>query len=152
MDPATGTRPALPRLPPRVVFFDGVCGFCDRTVRMLLAADTDRRLHFAMLQGATAAALRERYPDRFPHDIDTLVYVDSTTATGTGPRILLRSEASFAIAREVPALRRWAWLSLLPRWLTDLGYRALAAVRYRLFGRFDDCRIPTPAERSRFVD
>jgi predicted DCC family thiol-disulfide oxidoreductase YuxK len=146
--PAGTTEHSSAGLPPRVIFFDGVCGLCDRTVRMLLDRDRERRLHFAMLQGDTARALRERYPDEFPGDIDTLVYLDNA---GPEPRFLLRSQASFAIAREVPSLRRWAWLSVFPRFLTDPAYRLLAALRYRLFGKLDECRIPFPEERARFL-
>jgi len=148
---ATGPEAGLP---PRLIFFDGVCGFCDRTVRMLLDRDVEHRFHFAMLQGETARALRDRYPDAFPSDIDTLVYLDNTQiARSEGrPLLLVRSEAAFAIARELPSLRRWAWLAVLPRFLTDFAYRSLASVRYRLFGKLDDCRIPTPEERARFLD
>ena len=49
---------AAAALPPRIVLFDGVCVFCERSVGWLLKHDRDRRLHFAPLQGATAAALR----------------------------------------------------------------------------------------------
>jgi len=146
--PQAGSRLSAP-LPPRVVFFDGVCGLCDRTVQRLLSHDPEGRFHFATLQGATAAELRSAYPDRFPTDIDTLVYLDNS---GAEPRILLRSEASFAIARELDGLRAWAWLGVLPRPVTDLGYRLLAAVRYRIFGRLDECRIPHASDRQRFLD
>jgi len=144
---ATGGLPGP--LPPRVIFFDGVCGFCDRTVRLLLSRDSAERFHFATLQGSTAAALRSAYPEQFPCDLDTLVYLDNT---GPEPRFLLRSEASFAIARELDSLRAWAWIGVLPRAFTDLAYRVLAAVRYRVFGRLDQCRIPSASERQRFLD
>jgi len=32
-----------------------------------------------------------------------------------------------------------------------LGYRLVAANRYRMFGRKDACRLPTPDERERFL-
>ena len=147
----TGPTPAgvASGLPARVVFFDGLCGMCDRTVQMLLERDTEERLCFAPLQGVTAQRLRESCESGFPTDADSLVFLDNAGAT---PRFLLRSRASFAIAREVPSLRRWAWLSLLPRPLTDLAYRALAALRYRLFGQLDACRIPRPEQAARFLD
>ena len=143
---STSTSSALPA---RVVFFDGLCGLCDRTVQMLLERDTDQRLCFAPLQGLTAQRLRESYASAFPADADSLVFLDNTRGT---PRFLVRSKASFAIAREVPSLRRWAWLSLVPRPLTDLAYRALAALRYRLFGQLEACRVPRPDQASRFLD
>jgi len=50
--PAAGAR--------HVVFYDGVCGLCDRSVQFLLARDRERVLHFAPLQGPTAAAVLGR--------------------------------------------------------------------------------------------
>ena len=40
-----------------VVFYDGVCGLCDRTVRFLLRRDRRDRLRFAPLQGEVARKL-----------------------------------------------------------------------------------------------
>jgi len=40
----------------------------------------------------------------------------------------------------------------VPRVLRDAAYRAFAKNRYRLFGRSDQCRVPTPEIRARFLD
>ncbi len=128
----------------RLVLFDGVCGLCDRLVQWLIDHDPEARLRFAPLQGATAAALREAHPE-LPATIDTLVFVEQG-------KISLRSTAVFAIARHLPS--PWSSvrvLGVLPRWFTDLGYRAVAAVRYRIWGRFDACRLPTSDRQSRFL-
>jgi predicted DCC family thiol-disulfide oxidoreductase YuxK len=132
----------------RIVLFDGVCGFCDRSVRWLLARDGRRRLRFAPLQGETAAALRARHAE-IPEGVGTIVYVERA---GGGERVYLRSEALFRIARELDGpWRRLAWLAVLPRALTDLVYAPVVRWRYRLFGRLDACRLPTPEERDRFL-
>jgi predicted DCC family thiol-disulfide oxidoreductase YuxK len=141
---------AFAALPERIVFFDGICSFCDGTVRWLTSRDPEARLHFAPLQGETAALVRSHFPDRFPVDIDTLVYL-SPNEQGA-PEIALRSAAVFALFREIGG--GWgllAGLRVLPSWLTDLGYRAFARNRYRLFGTLDACDIPTPADRARLL-
>jgi predicted DCC family thiol-disulfide oxidoreductase YuxK len=33
-----------------------------------------------------------------------------------------------------------------------LGYQAFAKRRYRLFGKYDVCNVPSPAQRARFLD
>jgi predicted DCC family thiol-disulfide oxidoreductase YuxK len=136
-------------LPDRIVFFDGLCGLCDRSVQLLLARDGRQRLHFAPLQGETAGDLRADYPMEFPQGVESLVFCDNT---GARPRFYTRSRASFAIAREIESLRGWAWLSVVPRPLSDLAYRALAASRYALFGRLEACRVPRPQDLGRFLD
>lgn len=62
--PALRRRRLPARRPPagarHVVFYDAVCGLCDRSVQFLLARDRERVLHFAPLQGPTAAAVLGR--------------------------------------------------------------------------------------------
>jgi predicted DCC family thiol-disulfide oxidoreductase YuxK len=135
-------------LPPRLVLYDGVCGFCNRLVQRLLAADPDGRLHFAPLQGTTATALRKRHPE-IPDDINTIVYVETTDRD---ERVFLRSEAIFRIYAALGVKSSLSsWLRLLPRSCTDLGYRLFGHVRYRLFGKLDACSIPPPEQRDRFL-
>jgi predicted DCC family thiol-disulfide oxidoreductase YuxK len=142
---AASTRPAFERL----VLFDGVCGFCDRMVRWLIQRDPQGRLRYAPLQGPTAAALRSRHP-QIPGDIDTLVYVDASRGD---ERVYLRSEAIFRTCAELPRPPRLSrWVAPLPRFLTDFAYALFVRSRYRLFGKLDACRIPTPEERDRFLD
>ena len=135
-------------LPARLVLFDGVCGFCDDAVRWLLAHDPVGRLHFAPLQGETAARLRRLHPE-IPGDLDTLVYVESE---GGRSRVYLRSQAIWRTCAQLSGPWRWlAWLRLLPRPLSDAGYRFFARNRYRWFGQLDACRIPDAEERRRFL-
>ncbi len=151
-----GSSPAEPRdeaeLPGHLVLFDGVCRFCDRAVDRLLAADPRGVLHFAPLQGETAAALRRRHPE-IPEQLDTIVYVERRPGEGAaGERVYLRSEAAIRIAERIEGpWRRLAWLRLLPRPVTDLGYRLFVRVRYRIFGQRAECRVPAPEERDRFL-
>jgi predicted DCC family thiol-disulfide oxidoreductase YuxK len=141
-------RAGTASLPPRLVLYDGVCVFCNRSVQWLLAADRDARLRFAPLQGATAAELRRRHPE-IPADIDTIVYVE--TADGT-ERVSLRSDAIFRIyaALELKS-RLMPWMRRLPRWCTDLAYRLFVRFRYRIFGRLDVCPVPSAEQRDRFL-
>jgi predicted DCC family thiol-disulfide oxidoreductase YuxK len=131
---------------PHIVFFDGVCGLCDRLVQFVLRRDRQARFRFAPLQGRLAA--RELPPrGARPQDLDTLYVL---TADG---QLLSRSRAAFFILRHLPG--GWpilAALRVLPAFLTDLGYRLVARLRYRLFGRFDQCRIPSAADRDRVID
>jgi predicted DCC family thiol-disulfide oxidoreductase YuxK len=42
-------------------------------------------------------------------------------------------------------------LRLVPPPLRDVGYSLVARYRYRIFGKKETCRLPTPAERGRFL-
>ncbi len=67
-------------------------------------------------------------------------------------RVYLDSEGVFRVVALLDsAWRHLAWLRVLPRVLTDFGYRLFARNRYRLFGRRDSCLLPSPEESSRFL-
>lgn len=127
-----------------IVYFDGVCGFCNHTVNFLMARDPQQRLRFAPLQGATAAA---RLPDTLRASLNTLVFQrggSSYVRSAAVVRILLTLGGVWAVAGVL------LWLVPLP--LRDLGYRCFARVRYRLFGKHDACRLPSPAERGLILE
>jgi predicted DCC family thiol-disulfide oxidoreductase YuxK len=138
------------RLPPRIIFYDGLCAFCDGRVAWILERDGRRRFHYAALQGKTAEALRDSCPEAFPHESNSLIYWDSSDAE---PVIHQRSRAVFEILRELGGpYRMVSWLRILPHFITDLPYRLVARVRYRLYGSLDECRVPDARVRSLFLD
>ncbi len=73
---------------------------------------------------------------------------------GLSPQqVLVRSDAAMALLTALPSpwpaiARAFQWI---PRPLRDLGYRIIAHWRYRIWGRFDTCPIPTPEERAHFL-
>jgi predicted DCC family thiol-disulfide oxidoreductase YuxK len=133
---------ALPEGP--LVLYDGTCGLCARSVRWILAHERDHAIRFAPLQGPTAARLRARYPE-IPTSIESVVYI-------SGGRAHLRSKALLHAARHLRAPWRWGHaLRWLPGGVLDLGYRAVAALRYRIWGHADACGLVTPEQRARFL-
>ena len=126
------------------MLYDGVCGLCSRAVRFLIRHDHERKLMFAPLQGETAAALRAQYP-RIPESIDTVVLIDDG-------RVFLRSKAFLYVAKYLDRPWRWGYaFRWMPAFLLDLGYRLIAALRYRIWGKKEACEIPAPEERARFL-
>jgi len=134
-----------------VVFYDGVCGLCNRLNRFLLRRDRQARIRFAPLQGPLAQRTLSRY-GHDPSDLDT-VYV---IADWHSPRerLLARAEAILhALAQLDGSWRTLARIgSLVPRPIADALYRAVARNRYRVFGKFESCQIPPPEWRERFLD
>ena len=111
--------------------------------------DVDRRLHFAPLQGETAAAVRAAMPGSISGQPETVVFAERD---GDVVRISYRSDAALrilAVAHVAPRAVRF--LRLLPRPLRELGYRVVARIRYRVWGKLETCRVPTPDQRDRFL-
>jgi predicted DCC family thiol-disulfide oxidoreductase YuxK len=127
-----------------IVFFDGVCGLCSKSVDWLMERDQNRKIVFAPLQGETAKKLLDE-KDRI--DLDTVI------AWERG-KVFRRSEAVFkAVQLLGPGWNLLvAVLHFIPVQIRDVVYRAVAANRYPIFGKSETCRLPTPEERSRFLD
>ena len=136
-------RPA-PDAPEGLILFDGVCVFCSRWVRWVIARDREAGFRFTAIQSATGKALAEA------QGVD-LVAPQTNAVTRDG-RIHFKSDAVLAVVTLLPG---WRWVGVfrrVPRGLRDALYDRVARNRYRLFGRSETCLVPTPGERSRFVD
>jgi predicted DCC family thiol-disulfide oxidoreductase YuxK len=126
-----------------IVLYDGECGLCHRSVKFLIARDR-HQLHYAPLQGETAAALRARHPE-IPVTLESVVLVDDD-------RVFLRSKAFLYGARYLTRPWRWAYyLRWLPAFVLDVGYRAIAAIRYRVWGKYDTCQRPTVEQQQQLL-
>ena len=134
-------------LPELLLLFDGDCAVCDATVQWVLDRDVARRVHFAPLQGETAAAVLARHP--FADGVDSMILVRQTPE---GERVSWYTDGLLGLAAVMPfPWRATRWLRLIPRFLRDPFYRAFARVRYRLFGKMEQCRLPQPEEAARFL-
>ena len=127
-----------------VILFDGVCLLCSTFIQFVLDHDGGT-FDFATLQGATGTKLLTQHG--LPLDVSTVVMIDEAG-------VHTRSTAALRVLRKcgMPYAILYAAI-LLPRPLRDLGYKAVAAVRYRIFGKDDgsSCRLMTKAIRSRFL-
>ena len=131
------------------MLYDGVCGLCSRLVQFLLAHDRRAVFVFTPLQGETGRAAVARCGGN-PDELTT-VYV--VTNYRSAPRLLARSQAALFVAGELG----WPWkagalLRVLPTAIRDRAYDVIARSRYRLFGRTDQCLVPGPEVRHRFID
>lgn len=127
-----------------IVLFDGVCNFCNASVNFLLRRDKDGVFRFAALQSETGRKLlAEAGLER--RDLDSMVLIE-------GGKVAVKSTAALHAARRLPGLWRIAGLLLaIPKGLRDWCYDAVAARRYRWFGKREACMIPTEEMRSRFL-
>jgi predicted DCC family thiol-disulfide oxidoreductase YuxK len=136
---------------PPILLYDGVCGLCNRSVQFILRHDRKAIFRFASLQSPFAQTILARHRANLA-DLDTVYLVVSHNQPDEA--LVARSDAVAEIVRRLGGV--WnlfgAILSLLPRPLRDWGYNLVARNRYRIFGHYDTCPLPTPETRSRFLD
>lgn len=131
-----------------IVFYDGACGLCHRTVRFAIARDRDgRHFRFAALGGE---AFRRLVPEALRAGLPDSIVV--LTPDGT---LLARSAAVIHILERIggPWRLPGRLLALVPQGIRDLGYDGIARMRHRLFRRpTDACPVTPPDLRARFED
>lgn len=126
-----------------VVLFDGVCNLCNGVVAWILERDKKGEFRFASLQSEAA---REVVGDQYDALPDSIVLVDEDG-------VHARSEAVLRIGKRLGFPYSVVGLGrALPGFLRDWAYRFVARNRYRWFGRMEQCALPRPEWKERFLD
>ena len=126
-----------------ILFFDGVCGLCNRSVDLLLRIDKEDVFRFAPLQGETARRMLP--PLTGDPEIWAILYLDENGLHD-------QSDVTIQVCRRLGG--RWGLVGLLrimPVSIRNAAYRFVARNRYSWFGKHDTCRLPTPQEQARFL-
>lgn len=129
---------------PPIVLFDGVCNFCNGIVNFLIRQDKKKVFRFAALQSPVGRQLLQQY--HLPEEkMDTFVLIDNGKA-------YLRSSAALQLYKQLSWYWKWTQVFwLVPRFIRDAVYDLIARNRYLLFGKKEECMLPTPDIRSRFL-
>jgi predicted DCC family thiol-disulfide oxidoreductase YuxK len=134
-----------------IILYDGVCGFCNRTVQFILKRDSNDRFRFATLQSEFARTHLQKH-GLTTDNLDTLYLIkDSGQPTEL---VLDRSTAAIAIYRELGMFWRIVanFYAVLPKRIRDWGYNLIARNRYRIFGKYDTCPLPKTSDRHKFLE
>ena len=126
------------------ILFDGVCNLCNGFVVFVIKRDPDAKFKFASLQSEEGIELQNEF-DMVQERIETMVLVKNDN-------YYLKSDAVLRILKELNGL--WPYLYYfiyVPRPIRDFVYDLIAKNRYRLFGRQDQCMVPTPDLKKRFL-
>jgi predicted DCC family thiol-disulfide oxidoreductase YuxK len=139
-----------------IILYDGVCGLCNRLNQFVLRRDGEGIFRFASLQSPLAARILARH-GASPQDLDTVYVVlnhDLTKQAQPDEGLLPRSDAVLFVLKRLGGIWKVLgfFVQLLPRFLRDWGYRVVARNRYRVFGRFETCTLPSARDRSKFID
>lgn len=124
-----------------IVFYDGLCGLCDRSVQFLLKYDKKEKFLFCALQSEQAK-----------HYLG-VNYTQQSIVLYQQGKVYYRSTAALRIAWLLGGF--WSLLAIglmIPAFIRNAVYDFVAKNRYKWFGKFDACKIPTPEMRKRFID
>jgi predicted DCC family thiol-disulfide oxidoreductase YuxK len=128
-----------------ILFYDGECGFCNKSVQLVLKWSKNKTLYFATLQGDTALDFKQKFSS-FPNDLQHIVYHHQN-------KLYFGAKGFFEISKDFKyPYKLLSVLRFLPDFLTNFFYNIIAQNRYKIFGKVDACFLPDIEDRVRFID
>ena len=127
-----------------IILFDGVCNLCDGVVQFVLKKDKKNRFRFAALQSERGTALLKQF-GLSTTDYNSFVLIESG-------HVYQKSTAALHVLKGLGGV--WVLLYgfiIFPRPIRDYIYDWVARNRYQFFGKKDECMLPTPEIRARFL-
>ncbi|MBT8296314.1 MAG: thiol-disulfide oxidoreductase DCC family protein [Gramella sp.] len=130
----------------KIVLFDGVCNLCNNAIQRIIKHDKKDIFRFASLQSEIwKQMVEERGMDA--EELDSIILIDP------GVAYYKKSTAALEISRELSGgyslLKNFLFI---PEVFRDGVYDLIANNRYKWFGKKDQCMIPTPELKSKFLD
>ena len=127
-----------------IILFDGVCNLCNGAVNFVIKRDPRNVFKFTPLQEKQGVLLLKK------HAVDSRK-LDSIVLIENG-NVYIKSSAALRIARKMSNL--WPLffvLLIIPSFIRDGVYDFIAKNRYKWFGKKEQCMIPTPGMKEKFL-
>jgi predicted DCC family thiol-disulfide oxidoreductase YuxK len=127
-----------------VLLFDGVCNLCNASVQWVLLRDKAGVFRFTALQSEAGRKLLEKF-GLDTENFDTVVLISDN-------QLHLRSDVPLEICRQLGSFWKLLYVfKIIPRPIRDTIYNYIAKNRYRWWGRKEECMLPRPEWKGRFL-
>jgi len=130
----------------KIILFDGVCNLCDGAVQFIIKHDKKDVFRYASLQSEIGRKLVDERGLN-PEELDSIMLIDP------GVAYYRKSSAALEISRELSGgyslLKNFLFM---PEGFRDGVYDFIANNRYKWFGKKEQCMIPSPELKAKFLD
>jgi predicted DCC family thiol-disulfide oxidoreductase YuxK len=128
-----------------VILFDGVCNLCNKSIQVIIKNDHKKLFRFASLQGKFGQEVLRNH-QLSADQLHSFILLD-------GDIIFTKSTGALRIFRELGG--GWKLLYgfiIIPRCIRDAVYHFVSRNRYKWYGKREECMVPTPELKERFLD
>ena len=130
--------------PHKIILFDGVCNLCNSSVTFIIKRDYKDRFRFAALQSEIGQLYIQKF-DIDPVETDSIILVEADN-------YYAKSSAALRIAKHLsggyPLLYGFM---IVPKFIRNAVYDYIAKNRYKWYGKREQCMIPTPELKAKFL-
>ena len=128
----------------KIVLFDGVCNLCNSSVQFIIEKDIENQFQFASLQSEFGQEFLKKHSLN-TQKFDSIILVD-------GNQYFTQSSAALKIGEH---LKGFKWLKIfwvVPKFIRDFVYSIISKNRYKWFGKQENCWLPTPELKEKFLN
>lgn len=130
----------------QIILFDGICNLCNGFVQWVIKRDTSDTFRFAAIQSDIGMQLiKERNLDT--ETMDSIILIQPDTGYATKSTAALKIGTSFG-----GIYRALVLLGIIPVLIRDRIYDWVARNRYKWYGKREQCMIPTPEIKAKFLE
>ncbi|MDH7446097.1 thiol-disulfide oxidoreductase DCC family protein [Aquimarina sp. 2201CG14-23] len=127
-----------------IIIYDGVCGFCNKSVQFILQNKPNSEIRFIAFQSEIAKELMAK--KEIKTDMSSILLVENG-------KLYSKSSAVLKVLNKLNT--RWKYLYyfiIIPAPIRDFCYSIIAKYRYIIMGSSDQCRLLTKEERVFFLE
>ncbi len=127
-----------------IVLFDGVCNLCNGAVQFIIRHDKNEKFLFASLQSEIGKRILSSN-NLSRDDLKTFLLIEDE-------RVYTKSTAALRVIKQLNGFISILYtFNVIPKFIRDSIYDLVAKNRYNWFGKKDECMIPTPQLKARFL-
>lgn len=128
----------------KIILFDGVCNLCNSSVLFVIKRDPKDQFRFTALQSDIGQTLAKKYNINTT-EVDSIMLIEDE-------KIHVKSSAALRIAKHLTGGYPLLFVCMIiPSFIRNWVYDYIAKNRYRWYGKKDQCMIPTPELKSKFL-
>jgi len=130
----------------KLILFDGVCNLCNASVQFVINHDKQNKFLFAPLQSKIGQEILQTYKID-PKKTDSIILYDPEG------RVSVRSSAALTVSKYLGfPINAMVIFFIIPPFIRNAVYDFISKNRYKWFGKKDDCMIPTPELKAKFLE
>lgn len=130
----------------KIVLFDGVCNLCNNFVQTIIKHDKKDIYRFASLQSEYGQQV-QKYLGLNPNNVKSIILYEP------GVAYFHKSEAALRIIKSFGGVYSLIGIfQIFPKFIGNAVYDLVAFNRYKWFGKREQCMVPSPELKAKFLD
>lgn len=130
----------------QLILFDGVCNLCNASVLYVIKRDKNNVFMFATLQSDVGKQIIQQYHLDASKTDSILLYSETKG-------LFIKSSATLQIAKHLGFPNNLMRIFfIIPPFIRNYAYDYVAKNRYKWYGKKEQCMVPTPGLKAKFLE